>query len=100
MVLYRCSASKKQLMRGQNAVETERPASSTIFTHDALYDRLHSTGSLMLVVSPLRKALAYGMSCVAEIGNGPLLALRYRSTGGWSGCYSKDGNTHQCGLTM
>jgi len=70
------------VVRGEIAVEIERPASSTILHHDILYDRLHLTGSLVLVVSPLRKDLAYGMSCVAEIGKGPLLALRYRSTGG------------------
>jgi len=70
------------VVRGKFAVEMKRPASSTILHHDALYDRLHVTVSLMLVVSPLRKALVYGMSCVAEIGNGPLLALRYRSASG------------------
>ena len=67
---------------GKIVVEMERPASSTIFHHDALYNRLHTNGSLMLMVTPLWKDLVYGVSCVAEIGNGPLLALRYRSTGG------------------
>jgi len=82
MVFYRCSAPSIHVVRRKIAVEMERPASSTILHHDALYDQPHMTGSLMLVVSPLWKALVYGMSCVAEIGNGPLLALRYRSTGG------------------
>jgi len=77
-----CSAPRIHVVRLKIAVETERPASSTILYHDALYDRLQMTGSFMLVVSPLRKVLVDGMSCVAEIGNGPLLALRYCSTGG------------------
>ena len=78
----RCSAPRTHVVWRKIAVEMKRPTSSTILHHDAHYDRLHMTGSLMLVVSPLRKALTYGMSRVAKIGHGPLLALRYRSASG------------------